>query len=146
MITRNSDIMVLNLSNRAKNLLYRSGINTVGKLLDKEDAELKSIHNMGTVTHAEIRNALDHLEIAQNDSVKLDSIDAMNAILGVILKSHNLQISILTALTANIQMPAELRKQTEEAAKICIALNNQTIDSILEGLGIDSDSDCNSEH
>ena len=66
-------------------------------------------------------------------------------LLAIILKSQNMQLSILIALTQNVQMPAELREQTEKAVKLLIESNEKAINTILDAQENNSDSDCKPE-
>ena len=75
----------------------------------------------------------------------MNDSDVTHMLLSIVLKSQNMQLSILTALTQNVQMPAELREQTEKAVKLLIESNEKAINTILDAQENNSNSDCKPE-
>ena len=56
----------LNLSVRSYNCLKREGVNTVGDLVQKSEAELMDIRNFGQKSIDEVKGKLDELGLGLN--------------------------------------------------------------------------------
>ena len=63
----NMPIEDLNLSMRAYNCLRRSGLITVGQVLEKSEEELLALRNFGRKSYDELRDKLDELDILSLD-------------------------------------------------------------------------------
>ncbi len=63
----NMPIEDLNLSMRAYNCLRRSGLMTVGQVLEKSEEELLALRNFGRKSYDELREKLDELDLLPAD-------------------------------------------------------------------------------
>jgi DNA-directed RNA polymerase alpha subunit len=65
---RSAPIEDLNLSMRAYNVLRRSGLITIGLIMEKTEDELLSLRNLGRKCYDEIRERLDELGVIPLDA------------------------------------------------------------------------------
>jgi DNA-directed RNA polymerase subunit alpha len=70
----NMAIEDLNLSMRAYNCLRRSGLMTVGQVLEKSEEELLALRNFGRKSYDELRERLDELGLLPADRGGMDEI------------------------------------------------------------------------
>ena len=73
----NMAIEDLNLSMRAYNCLRRSGLMTVGQVLEKSEEELLALRNFGRKSYDELREKLDELGLLSADRVEDEIMDAL---------------------------------------------------------------------
>ncbi len=72
----NMQIEDLNLSMRAYNCLRRSGLMTVGQVLEKSEEELLALRNFGRKSYDELRERLDQLGLLAADHVEEELMEA----------------------------------------------------------------------
>ncbi len=73
----NMPIEDLNLSMRAYNCLRRSGLMTVGQVLEKSEEELLALRNFGRKSYDELREKLDELGLLSADRAEDEIMDAL---------------------------------------------------------------------
>jgi hypothetical protein len=73
----NMPIEDLNLSMRAYNCLRRSGLMTVGQVLEKSEEELLALRNFGRKSYDELREKLDEMGLLAADHAEEEIMEAL---------------------------------------------------------------------
>jgi DNA-directed RNA polymerase subunit alpha len=76
----NMPIEDLNLSMRAYNCLRRSGLMTVGQVLEKSEEELLALRNFGRKSYDELREKLDEMNLLPMDAGRSEDGDLADAL------------------------------------------------------------------